>query len=173
MNDTILITYATCTGFTEGVAETIYQNLLGSGIPAELCPMKDVKNLSSYKAVIAGSGIQDRQWLPEAMRFLKANREELSKKPFAAFMVCMTLGIPNGEKYRQGIKDWMNPIRRLVKPVSEGFFAGGLNISKIPGFGNRIKFRISVLMGVWKEGDHRDWNAINGWTEELKTILAK
>jgi menaquinone-dependent protoporphyrinogen oxidase len=171
MESKILVTYSTCTGFTVGLAEAIYQNLVESGIPAELIPMKDVTDLSVYKAVIAGSGVQDRQWLPEAMQFLKANREELSKKPFAAFMVCMTLGMPNGEKYRQGIKDWMNPVRNLVKPVSEGFFAGGLNISKIPGLSNRIKFRLSVIMGVWKEGDHRNWNEIYTWTEELKTFL--
>jgi menaquinone-dependent protoporphyrinogen oxidase len=173
MNNKILVTYATCTGFTVGVAEAIFQNLVNSGLPTELCPMKDVKNLSSYKAVIAGSAVQARQWLPEAMQFLKANREELSNKPFAAFMVCMTLGIPYGEKYREGIKDWMNPIRRLVRPFNEGYFAGGLNIAKIPGLGNRIKFQLSVLMGVWKEGDHRDWNAIKVWTEELKKILTK
>lgn len=173
MNHKILITYASCTGFTVGVAEAIYQNLIDSGILAELSPMKDVKDISSYKAVIAGSGVQNRQWLPEAMQFLRTNQTVLSEKPFAAFFVCMTLGIPNGEKYREEIKEWMNPIRRLVKPVSEGFFAGGLNISKIPGLGNRIKFRLSVWMGVWKEGDHRNWNAIKVWTDELKPILRK
>jgi menaquinone-dependent protoporphyrinogen oxidase len=173
MNNKILVTYSTCTGFTIGVAEAIFKNLIECGITAELFPMKDVKNLSSYKAVIAGSCVQDRKWLPEAMQFLKTNQAILSQKPFAVFFVCMTLGMPNGEKYREGIKEWMLPIRRIVKPVSEGFFAGGLDISKIPGFGNRIKFRLSVLMGVWKEGDHRNWNEITKWTNELKTILSK
>jgi hypothetical protein len=42
---------------------------------------------------------------------------------------------------------------------SEGLFAGALDIRKIPSFGDRLKFRISVLLGVWSEGDHRDWNA--------------
>jgi hypothetical protein len=34
-----------------------------------------------------------------------------------------------------------------------------------------MKFRLSVLFGVWKEGDHRDWNAINNWALELKPLL--
>jgi hypothetical protein len=36
----------------------------------------------------------------------------------------------------------------------------------------RLKFRMSVLLGVWTEGDHRDWNAIRAWAEELKPLLA-
>ena len=30
---------------------------------------------------------------------------------------------------------------------------------------------ISVMMGVWKEGDHRDWKAIQKWSADLKKIL--
>jgi menaquinone-dependent protoporphyrinogen IX oxidase len=168
MNSKILVTYASCTGYTEGIAEVICQTLNEHGFPSELCPMKEVKVVESYRAIIAGSAIQGRKWLPEAMNFLESYKEELSGKPFAAFMVCMTLGIPNGEKYRQGLKEWLEPVRRLVRPVSEGYFAGGLNIPKIPGLGNRIKFRLSVLMGVWKEGDHRDWKAINDWITEIE-----
>jgi hypothetical protein len=26
-------------------------------------------------------------------------------------------------------------------------------------------------MGVWKEGDHRDWNAIRSWAAGLKPVL--
>ena len=171
MTDKILITYASRTGYTGGVAECIRQTLAENGIPVDLCLMQHVTDLSSYKAVIAGSAIQGAKWLPEAMQFMQTHQEALSKKPFAAFMVCMTLAMPNAEKYRQGVKEWHEPVRKLVKPVSEGFFAGALDIAKIPGLSNRIRFRLSVIMGVWKEGDHRDWNAIRTWTTALKPIL--
>jgi hypothetical protein len=61
----------------------------------------------------------------------------------------------------------------LVRPVSEGLFAGGLDISKVPSFGDRFKFRLSVMFGVWKEGDHRDWKAIREWAAQLKSLLLK
>jgi hypothetical protein len=32
---------------------------------------------------------------------------------------------------------------------------------------------MSVLFGVWKEGDHRDWNAIQKWALELKPLLSR
>jgi hypothetical protein len=62
-------------------------------------------------------------------------------------------------------------VRALVRPVSEGLFAGSLDLSKIPSFGDRLKFRISVATGLWKEGDHRDWSAIRTWAASLKPVL--
>ena len=111
-------------------------------------------------------------WLPEAMQFMRAHQAELKRKPFAAFLVCMTLSMKNGEQYRSHVSSWLEPVRALVRPVSEGLFAGGLDIHKIPSFSDRLKFRLSVLFGVWKEGDHRDWDAIRKWAVELKPLLS-
>jgi hypothetical protein len=40
-----------------------------------------------------------------------------------------------------------------------------------PSSADRLKFRLSVLFGVWKEGDHRDWNAIRAWAESVRPLL--
>lgn len=171
MEKPILVTYATCTGATVGVAEAIGRTLAESGAPVEVRCMQDVTDLTPYRAVVAGSAIQGKEWLPEAMQFVRRHQGALARKPFAAFMVCMTLAMPNGEKYRPMVAEWMQPVRSLVRPVSEGQFAGVLDISKIPSFGDRLKFRFSVAVGVWKEGDHRDWNAIRTWAASLKPLL--
>jgi len=55
--------------------------------------------------------------------------------------------------------------------VSEGLFAGALDISKVPSFRDRLKFRLSVVFGVWSEGDHRDWNAIRAWADGIRPLL--
>lgn len=133
--------------------------------------MKEVNNLAAYRAVVAGSAIQNRQWLPEAVEFVRTYQTILSRKPFALFAVCMTLAMKNGESYRPQIAEWLAPVRRLVRPVSENIFAGALDISKIPSFGDRLKFRLSVLFGVWSEGDHRDWKTIRVWAESLPEKL--
>jgi menaquinone-dependent protoporphyrinogen oxidase len=173
MPDKILVTYATCTGSTVGVAEAIGRTLTESGAQVDVLPMQEVKDLTPYRAVVAGSAIQNKQWLPEALQFIQANKTVLSQKPFAAFLVCMTLAMKNGEKYRPFVKDFLVPVRRLVKPVSEGLFAGVLDIKKVPTASDRFKFRLSVLFGAWTEGDHRDWNAIQAWAEGLPPLLAK
>jgi menaquinone-dependent protoporphyrinogen oxidase len=169
MSNKILVTYATCTGSTVGVAEAIGATLSEGGLTVDVLPMKEVKDLTPYRAVVAGSAIQSKQWLPEAVDFVRANRAELSRKPFAAFLVCMTLAMKNGERfaYRPFVAEFLAPVRTLVRPVSEGLFAGALNIAKVPSLSERIKFRMSVLFGVWTEGDHRDWKAIRSWAESL------
>jgi menaquinone-dependent protoporphyrinogen oxidase len=169
--DKILVTFATCTGSTVGVAEAIGRSLAAGGAQVDVLPMQAVKDLALYRAVVAGSAIQNKQWLPEAMQFIRTHRAELDSKPFAAFLVCMTLAMRNGEKYRPFVAEFMAPVRALVKPVSEGLFAGSLDIRKVPSASDRFKFRLSVLFGVWKEGDHRDWTAIRQWAESLPPRL--
>lgn len=171
MTDKILVTYATCTGFTTGVAEAIAKTLAEGGLQVDLLPMQQVKDLAPYRAVTAGSAIQDKRWLPEAMQFMREHQTALASQPFAAFLVCMTLAMRDGENYRPMVSEFLAPVRAIVKPVSEGLFAGGLNIKKVPGLRNRLMFRLSVLLGVWSEGDHRDWNAVRTWAESLRTVL--
>jgi menaquinone-dependent protoporphyrinogen oxidase len=170
MDDKILVAYASKAGSTEGVAEAIGKTLAESGAQVEVRPMKDVKDLAPYCAVVAGSAIQGGQWLPEAMQFMRTYQAALAQKPFAAFLVCMTLAMPN-DKYREHVATWLEPVRALVKPVSEGLFAGALDVGTIPSFGDRLKFRLSVALGAWSEGDHRDWNAIRTWASKLAVKL--
>ena len=170
MNDKVLVTYASRGGSTRGVAEAIGKTLAESGAQVDVLPMQEVKDLASYQAVVAGSAIQAAQWLPEAMQFMQDHQAALTSKPFAAFLVCMTLAMPKGN-YREHVATWLDPVRALVKPVSEGQFAGMLDIRQVRSFGDRLKFRLSVIMGVWSEGDHRDWNAIRSWAESLRPLL--
>jgi menaquinone-dependent protoporphyrinogen oxidase len=169
----ILVTYASQTGFTEGVAEMIGETIADENLVVDVLPMKDVLDMAGYQAVVAGSGIQAGSWLPEGLDFIRKNQQELSRKPFAAFLVCMTLTMKGGDKYRSHVQEWMRPVKALVPTISENMFAGGLDIKKIPSFSDRMKFRFSTLIGVWKEGDHRDWEAIRDWAIELKGLIEK
>ena len=171
MSNKILVAYASRAGSTGGVAKAIGKTLAESGAQVEVCRVQDVQDLAPYWAVVVGSAIHGQQWLPEAMQFMQTHQATLARKPFAAFLVCMTLAMPRADKYREHVADFLQPVRALVKPVSEGLFAGALDISKIPSFGDRLKFRLSVVFGVWSEGDHRDWNAIRAWAADLKPIL--
>ena len=172
MSNKILVAYASRAGSTAGVAEAIGKTLSENGLQVDVRPMKDIEDITSYQAVIAGSAIQNKQWLPEAMQFMQTHKAALSQKPFAAFLVCMTLAMKNADQYRGFVSDFLQPVRALVKPVSEGLFAGVLDIGKVPSVSDRFKFRLSVLFGVWSEGDHRDWNAIRSWAESILPLLS-
>ena len=173
MSKKILVTYASHSGSTAGIAEAIGKSLSDGGAQVDVLPMNNVKDLSDYSAVVAGSAIQGQKWLPEAMQFMRDHQSELSRKPFASFMACITLSMKNSSQYRDGLKDWMSPVRALVPPVSEGYFAGVLDFSRIPFSFNALAMRIPVLIGIWEKGDHRDWNAIRSWAEGLRPLLLR
>lgn len=171
MAPNILVTYATRAGSTAGVADFIAKTLAEAGYLVDVQPMEQVTDPTPYQATILGSAIQSKRWLPEAMAFIQTNRPALNQKPCAVFLVCMTLAMANGEKYRPFVADFLQPVRAVLKPVSEGLFAGALDISQVPSFWDRLKFRLSVLFGVWSEGDHRDWQAIQAWALTLPPLL--
>ena len=170
MTDTILVTYASRTGTTAGIAEQIGTVLTQQGIPTDILPMEQVQDVRLYRAVVAGSAIQDKKWLPEAMSFIDTHRSVLVQKPFAAFLVCMTLAMPN-KNYRKFVAEWLEPVRTQVPTISEGLFAGNLDISKVPTWKDRLMFRITVWLRVWSEDDHRDWDKVRAWANELADVL--
>lgn len=172
MTPKILITYASRGGSTVGVAEAIAETLLNLNFDVQMLPVQQVQSVTQYDAVVAGSAIQSNQWLPEAIDFIQTFKEDLNTRPFFAFLVCMTLAMKN-EKYRDGdhIKVMLNPVRALVTPVHEGYFAGVLDLNKVPTFTDRFKFRINIKSGVWEEGDHRDWEKIIAWAQTVASLL--
>ena len=171
MSNKVLVTYASRAGSTAEVAEAIAKTLIEGGAQVDVLPMQDVKDLSPYQAIIAGSAIRKSKWLPEAVQFIRAYQSTLRHKPFAMFTVCITLAMSNGEQYRSVVADWVAPVRAMVKPLSEGLFAGRLDFSKLPFNWDTLMFRATVAFGIFPRGDHRDWNAIHAWAESLKPIL--
>jgi menaquinone-dependent protoporphyrinogen oxidase len=93
----IMVTYASRFGYTAGVAEAIGKTLAKRGAQVDVLPMREVKDLSPYQAIIASSAINGGAWLPEAMRFVQAHRAVLVQKPFTVFQVCMTLAMRNAD----------------------------------------------------------------------------
>lgn len=171
MLNKILVTYASRAGSTVGVAEAIGKSLVEGGAEVDIIPMQDVKDLSSYRAVVAGSAIRKSKWLPEAVQFIRTHQETLAHKPFAMFTVCITLAMSNTEQYRKAVAGWVAPIRSLVRPTSEALFAGMLDFSKLPFNWDTLMLRLTVALGIFPRGDHRDWDAIRTWAENLKPVL--
>ncbi len=55
MSNKILVTYASRAGSTQGVAEAIGKSLADGGAAVDVRPMRDVQDLTPYRAVVAGS----------------------------------------------------------------------------------------------------------------------
>jgi len=86
----------------------------------------------------------------------------------------MALATKNPTRYQSGLRaasSWMAPARQIVNPISEGYFAGVLELKKIKELRFRIALSLMVRIGLFPEGDHRDWDAIHNWAETLPTLL--
>lgn len=86
----------------------------------------------------------------------------------------MALATKNPARHKQAVQTasaWMAPARNLVHPVSEGYFAGVLELKKIKELHFRIALGAMVRLGLFTEGDHRDWDAIHEWASALPALL--
>lgn len=168
-NGKILVTYASASGSTVGVADAIGKKIAESGNLVDVRPVKEVKDLASYRAVVIGSAIHGGLWLPEAVKFVEDHKETLKKLPTAYFLVCL-MALKNDEQSRTFVGDYLKDQRAKVTPVSEGRFAGAYLPEKYD-FWTRISMKFFVAYLKIKPGDFRDWEAVNTWAAQTTPLL--
>ena len=175
MNDRVLICYGTRYGSTGEIAEKIGEILSNRGATVEVVNLKKekVKDLDTYDLIIVGSGIQIGRWTKEPLKFLKKNRDLLSRKKVALFVSCMSATKP--ETCEQGRRDYLDKIDEEfpeITPISMGLFGGLID----PTRGGRVtKGMMKALLQEFAKEDEeapeyvdlRDWEQIQMWAENL------
>jgi menaquinone-dependent protoporphyrinogen oxidase len=159
----VLVTYASEYGSTGGVADAIGKELGGKGMAADVALIKSAGNVGSYQGVVIGSAIYMGEWMPEAVDFIKDNRNLLRKVPVAYFLVCLTMRKPTKENQATALS-YMDPVLKAVpeiKPVALGTFAGAF-------YYDNISWLMKIIMKSKgsPEGDFRDFNAVRTWAGE-------
>jgi hypothetical protein len=170
----ILVTYAGSGGLAAGAAERMGKVLTGLGESVTVLPMSGVTTLTDYEAVVAGSVEHAGSWVPEAMEFVRRSQSALKGKAFAIFTVCTEMTPDKGAEARMVIMQWTAPVRSLVHPVSEGFFAVDQIRKKETQPGERSRFKLNILFGILKESDLRNQqSSIETWATKLHEKLAQ
>lgn len=161
MDKKILITYASKAGSTAETAARMGEMLAKQNAQVDVLPVEKVGDLSAYQAVVLGSAIRMSQLLPEVVKFVEANQAVLQQKSFNVFFLCMTLEKDTPEN-RQTVSAYLEPVRALVKPASEGMFAGVMDPKK-------LSLVERLLMKAMKTpvGDYRNWDQINAWAQSV------
>jgi len=163
MTRRILVGYATRTGSTVGVAQAIGRVLGTRGFGVDVQPLREGPRLDGYDAVVLGSAVNGGAWLPEAVGFVRDRQDALVRVPVALFCVhIMNLG--EDEKARKRRLAYLDPVRALVRPVDEAFFAGVGPDARNTSLIARWAFR---AFGGGGEGDLRNWDAIRAWAEAV------
>jgi len=168
MSDKILIAYATWIGSTGEVAQTIGQTVADDGAAVDVLAAQDVSDVSAYRAVVLGTAIRAGQVHPDALTFVGAHREALSRVPVAYFVVCLTMS-RDTEENRCTVDAYLDVVRRRapqVKPVDVGLFAGALDYGKLTP-----PIKATLEARKVPEGDFRAWEAIHAWAANVRPAL--
>ncbi|RIK55099.1 MAG: flavodoxin [Chloroflexi bacterium] len=166
MSDSVLVGYATRYGSTREVAETVAATLRAQGLAVEVQPLRAVRSLAGYRAVVVGAPLFLFRWHSDALRFLARHRAALAQRPVAVF----ALG-PVHDPYDEA--EWQHSGDQLAKalaqtpwltPVALKLFGGKYDPSK-------LRFPIKQLAGAAPASDLRDWPAIRAWAAALRPLL--
>ena len=161
MSHKFLIAYATRTGTTAEIAETIARTLAARGETVEVLPFEGVTDLSRYDGVLLGSAVRFGQWLPEAQKFVEAHSADLGRRPTAIFTV-HGLNLGDDETSRSQRQAYLTGVRNFVQAKTEGFFAGKIDLSKLKFF-ERVLAKAVKGAGV----SQVDLEAVRSWTEDV------
>lgn len=157
----VLVAYASVRGSTGEVARTIAETIAARGFRVDLHPVTKPIDVTVYDAVLVGSAIRMARWVPDAVGFVRDHREALSRVPLAYFTVCMTLREVT-EQTRQIAYKFIEPVRQILKPAGEGWFAGKYDPDKCA-----LWERVAVSSHQMPAGDFRNWDAIKAWAGEV------
>lgn len=164
----VLVVYATACGSTRGIAERIGECLRTEGVTVDCLPVQADLDVAAYDAVVVGSAIHGRAWMPKAVEFMHANAAVLSSRPVWVFSVGMVDALPRPVR-RWGRQEGPMALAKLGCPVQwrgARLFSGVVAPSQLPLTG-RIVLR---LMGG-RYGDFRDWEGVRTWATEIAASL--
>jgi len=125
MPASVLVAYATRYGSTQEVAEAVAATLRESGLKVDSQPMREVRTLERYRAVIVGTAIYMFRLHKDARRFLSRHREALSTRPVAIF----AMGPLHNDEKEQAVREQFD--KELAQfpwftPIARGIFGGKL-----------------------------------------------
>ena len=168
----ILTVYASAHGSTAEVGRFIADVWKGRGIDPTVAAVGSVQSLEGYDAYALGSAIHSGLWLPEMATFVRRSRAALSGRPVFLWLNCLRAIEPGGyayvtNNYLPNMLSGTLSFRRI------GIFAGKVDMTTInPDEAWTLTFRYDgsrdpSTLG----GDHRDWNAIRAWAEQIADDL--
>ncbi|NPV08305.1 MAG: flavodoxin [Anaerolineae bacterium] len=155
----VLVAYGSMYGSTGEVAEAIGERLCYRGLATDVLPIEEAGDPSLYDAVVLGSAVQGGRWLPRAIEYVQEHRAALSQKPLAVFCTHL-LNLDDTGTSRSRRAAYLEPVRALVTPGQEAYFAGKLGPLPLPG-------HLALKLAGIPEGDRRDWQGIRAWAEQL------
>jgi len=169
MDKKVLVTYATKYGATAEIAEKIGEVLQEAGLPTDVVPVKEVKDLVPYSAVVLGSAVYIGRWRKEAVQFMEKNEAALAERDVWIF----SSGPTDEGDPEELVKGWtlpekLAPVADRIQPHDIAIFHGELDPEKMNFIERTMIKNIKV-----PTGDYRVWDMITDWATAVADTLKK
>ena len=166
MSNSVLVTYATSNGSTKEVAVKIAQILRDRGLEPDIQPVKGVKTLVNYRAIVLGVPLKMYRLHKDGRDFIWRFQKDLPEMKVAFFV----LG-PTHDPYDE--KEWEDSRVQLDKEMERYPY---LNPVALELFGGKYDPKQLGIPAKWFAGktpasDIRDWKKISTWAESLPPYL--
>jgi menaquinone-dependent protoporphyrinogen oxidase len=164
MSASVLVAYATRYGSTQEVAEAVATTLRERGLAVDIQPMREVRTLEGYRAIVLGAPLYMFHWHKDALHFLARYRAALIARPVAIF----ALGPFHAEeKEFQEVRAQLD--KELAKfpwltPAALAIFGGKFDPQKLT-----FPYNLVPALKSMPASDVRDWAAIHAWASDLAT----
>lgn len=171
MQTRVLVAYASKYGSTQEVAEAIAITLRENNLEVDLKPVREVKTLEEYTAIVLGAPLYVASWHKEARSFLSRHREALTKRSVTVFALGPLSDDENEWKEVRAQLDKELVKFAWLKPIAIEVFGGKFDPKKLH-LSDRIitSLPASPLHGM-SASDFRNWTAIRAWANSLATLL--
>lgn len=164
----VLVVYASKHNATKEIAERIADQLRSSGVEADVRSAKIHDDLTGYDAFIIGSAVYYGSWLREATGFVDRNQEVLANRPvwlFSSGPISTDTVDADGQDVREAAEPkQIARFQESLDPRDHRVFYGVLDRGKLR-FADRLVASLPAFPG--EEGDFRDWNDIEAWTDSV------
>ena len=164
METKVLVAYASSYGSTQEIAEVISETLRSQGLTVDREPIRNVRTLEGYSALVLGAPLYMFHWHKDALRFLSQHRKILADHlPVAIFA---------GGPFGKGEENEWQEVRAkfdldLAKfpwltPISVHIVGGKFDPAKL-----RFPYNLIPVLKKMPASDLRDWVAIRAWASSL------
>ena len=164
MSILVLVGYASSSGSTQEVAEVVAAILREQGVEVDLRPIREVRTLAGYSAVVLGAPLYMFHWHKDARHFLARYQSVLvGSLPIAIFA-----GGPIGDSDEQAWQDIRGNLNQelakfpRLQPVSVQLIGGKFDPAKL-----RFPYNLLPALRHMPASDLRDWTAIRAWASTL------
>jgi menaquinone-dependent protoporphyrinogen oxidase len=159
-----LVTAGSKYGATAEIARHIAARLEHAGLDVVYCPPGEAGDPGSYDAIVLGSAVYIGHWTAEAMELARSIGRLDPKPPVWIFS---SGPVGDSPKPTEDPVD-VSEVLELTEARDHRVLKGKIDKSKL-SFGEK-----AILIAVRAtEGDYRDWDAIDEWSETIAEELVR